>query len=708
MSSSSLRARHPLLSLLLAPALACPVWAQTATVTSGPVVVTATRIEQNSFDLPVSIDSVSREQIQDGQLGVNLSESLARIPGIVAQNRQNYAQDLQISSRGFGARSAFGVRGIRLYSDGIPATMPDGQGQVSHFDLGSAAKIEIMRGPFSSLYGNSAGGVISIFTEDGQPDGELQGGITFGSFATEKTSVKLSADTGNFNYVVSASDFKTRGYRYQSVSKRRTFNSKLRWKLGNDTNVTLVANAVDSPLMEDPLGLTRSQVQSNPQQAGTDAAKFNTRKKTDQEQLGAILAMRLSPSDDLTFGTYVGRRKSVQFQSTAIATQTANDNHAGGVVDLGRQYWGVDARWTHRGSLAGRPLTTSAGINYDSLGEERRGYENFVGTTVGVLGGIRRNEKNTIFNFDQYIQSQWDASERLQISAGLRNSVIKLSSQDKYIVNTAYPGTNGDDSGSTSYSAVTGSLGATYRLLDTLNLYASWGKGFETPTLNEVAYQSTDGSRPGLNFALRPARSRTTEIGAKALIANDVSANIAVFRTDTSDEIATQSSANGRTVYQNAGRTRRNGLEIASEAKLPLDLTLTISHTWLQAIYQDSTGGIIAGRYLPAIPKTVWFAELGWKHVATGLNASVDVRHTGKVFVNDANSDAASSYGVVNLRFGFEQKAAGWSLKEFLRVDNVGNKRYVGSVIVNQASSQFFEPAPGRNFLFGVSANNQF
>src|SRR3984885_10674962 len=173
------------------------------------VVVTATRIAENSRDLPVSVDRIDAQTIRDGQLQVNLSESLLTVPGVSAQSRQNYAQDLQISVRGFGARSSFGVRGIRLYADGIPGTMPDGQGQFSQFDLGSAAHIEVMRGPFSALYGNSSGGVVAVFTRDGVPGSEVEGSIEEGSFATQRYGVIADGADGNVNYLIDVSHFQT-------------------------------------------------------------------------------------------------------------------------------------------------------------------------------------------------------------------------------------------------------------------------------------------------------------------------------------------------------------------------------------------------------------------------------------------------------------------------------------------------------------------
>src|ERR1700732_1326163 len=216
-----------LFSCLVAAPIAAPIAAlgESAGELSS-VVVTATRMPTDSRDLPVSIDRIDAQTIRSGKLQVNLSESLVTGPGGSAQSRQNYAQDFQLSVRGFGARSSFGVRGVRLYSDGIPGTMPDGQGQFSQFDLGSAQRIEVLRGPFSALYGNSSGGVIAIFTEDAQPGFSLDGRAEYGTFNTQRYAMKTTGDSGFVNYVVDASHFQTDGYRVHSDAERNLFNAK--------------------------------------------------------------------------------------------------------------------------------------------------------------------------------------------------------------------------------------------------------------------------------------------------------------------------------------------------------------------------------------------------------------------------------------------------------------------------------------------------
>src|SRR5450631_3552237 len=379
-------------------------WAE-ASLELAPVVVTATRVAQSSADLPASIDRIDQQTIQSGQLQVNLSESLMTVPGVSAQNRQNYAQDLQLSVRGFGARSSFGVRGVRLYSDGIPGTMPDGQGQFSQFDLGSADHIEVLRGPFSALYGNSSGGVIAIFTQEGKPVFEADGTAEYGTFNTQRYALKGSGDAGAVNYVVDAAHFQTDGYRDHSDAERNNFNSKVRFNLDDVSKLTFVVNAIETPFVQDPLGLTRAQLAADPSQAGTNALLYNTRKSLSQEQVGATYERELAPTDILSAEVYTGHRDTTQFQAIPMSTESA-PTHPGGVIDLGRTYFGIDLHVTDQRSIAGTPLKLTAGLSYDDLEEARRGFLNFIGDTLGVEGQLRRHETNNVYDLDEYLQAQ--------------------------------------------------------------------------------------------------------------------------------------------------------------------------------------------------------------------------------------------------------------------------------------------------------------
>lgn len=664
------------------------------------VSVSATRVERDNMDLPVAIDSVGQRAIREGNPQVNLSESLNRVPGIAVQNRQNYAQDLQISSRGFGARSTFGVRGVRLIADGIPATMPDGQGQAATFNLPSAQRIEVMRGPFSSLYGNAAGGVVQIFTADAPKEPTYSASALYGSFNTWKLGMQYGGQHGPLNALVDVSRFVTDGYRDHSSTRRDSGNAKLRYDLDNGARVTLVVNALDQPETRDPLGLTAAQVAQNPRQAVANAYAFNTRKSISQAQGGLTWELPLSGNDVLFARIYGGDRQVTQHLAIPLAVQAAATN-SGGVVDLDRGYSGLGLRWSSEGRLAARHFTFSAGVDHDRMAERRRGFIN----NNGVTGALKRNEDDRVSNTDVYAQGEWRATQQLVLFAGMRHSRVQFESSDYFII----PG-NPDDSGAVDYSRTTPVVGATWRFTPALNAYANAGRGFETPTFAELAYRPGGGT--GLNFALRPATSLHREIGLKALTGGQGGGegyvNLALFRIDTADEIVVNSAAGGRTDYRNASGTSRKGIEVGWQQKFSRGFESALAWTLLDATFsQPFTPGagaaVAAGNRLPGVAPNLFHGELVWRNAASGFHAGVELRHSGKVFVNDQNSEAAGAYTIGNLRAGFMQRGRGWRLSEFLRVDNVTDRAYIGSVIVADGNGRFYEPAPGRALMVGVT-----
>jgi iron complex outermembrane receptor protein len=683
------------LSLALLPLSA---GAQTSTQLA-PVVVTATRIDTPPFDVPASIDLIGGDAIRSGRAQVNISESLGPVPGLLARDRQNYAQDVQISVRGFGARASFGIRGVRLYVDGIPATLPDGQGQITNVDLGSADRIEVLRGPFSALYGNSSGGVIQVFTEAGSGPPMLGLGVSGGSDGALRLSAKFSGASGGFGYVASTSRFTTDGYRDHSATERTLGNLKLTLAPDNDSQFTLLANSLSLPKAQDPLGLTRAQFEADPRSVDPAANNFNTRKTVGQLQGGLLYERRINANQSLRALVYSGQRETEQFQAIPTGPQN-NPLHPGGVISLDRNYSGTDLRWTLKGLLGEVPASLVAGLAYDQLAEHRVVYQNFVGITLGVEGARRRDENNEVSNFDQYFQAALKLTPDFSLNAGLRRSRVKFASTDRYVV-----GTNPDDSGSTSFAATLPVVGVMFALSPEWHLYATAGRGFETPTLNEVAYRP--GGAAGLNFALQAARSNSIEAGVKARMAGLGEFTAAVFETRTSSEIVTQSNTGGRATFQNAGATHRTGLELGGSASLGGDLRAQLAATWLNAGYSEGFGAIPAGNKIPGIAARSVFAGLTWAP-AQGLRAGVEARHLSKVYVNDTNTDAASGYMIASAHIGYTLRLGAWELGSFARVDNLSNRQHIGSVIVNEGNSRFFEPAPGRTWTAGVSGEYRF
>jgi iron complex outermembrane receptor protein len=703
-------------------ALATPTSAQEGMAGGGlgEVVVSATREPQARREVAASIDVVNASTLREMGPQVNLSEALQKVPGLAVLNRQNYAQDLQLSSRGFGARSAFGVRGVRLYADGIPLTMPDGQGQTALFDLGSAERIEVLRGPASSLYGNAAGGVVQVFTEEGPPQPEFTAGLALGRDGLQRQSVKLAGQQGDLNYVLSASHFETDGWRQHSGAQRDQFNGKLVWALQGGARLSLVASYLNMPEVQDPLGLPLAQWRANPQQADAAALDFNTRKAIENQQVGVVYEQPVrSGHDTLRFMVYEGNRQVRQYQAITTGAQTPA-RHPGGVIDFSRDYQGLDARYTWRHTLAGGPLQVSGGINIDSLMEARRGYQNFTGSgasqLLGVLGPLRRDEANTALNHDLYAQAQWAPTPQWDVGLGLRRSHVLFTSSDQYIV----PG-NGDDSGRMDFAATTPTASVMFKPLQALHVYATAGRSFETPTLNEVAYRSNLGTATGWNTALKASRAKHWELGAKTLPWPGLSLDAAVFHIDTLDEIAVDVNAGGRATYRNVGRTERRGLEVSSQWKVAREWTAQTALTFTQARYLDAfassavqgssttNSNVAAGNALPGVPRRQLYAELAWRPAGTGWHTALEVRHMGRIWANDVNIEQAGASSIYALRAAWRTVLPeGWRLSTLARVDNLTDRMAVGSVIVNEGNKRYYEGAPGRSLLLGASVTKVF
>jgi iron complex outermembrane receptor protein len=665
------------------------------------VVVTATRAPQPSLQVPASVDRIESEEIREARPQVNLSESLGRVPGIVVQNRQNYAQDLQISSRGFGARATFGVRGIRLLADGIPATMPDGQGQAATFSLSSAERIEVLRGPFSALYGNASGGVIAIETRDGPEVPSLEPSLSAGSYDTWRAGLLFGGQWGPLNGIGDVSRFHTNGYREHSAAVRDHLNAKLRYAASPDTSFTLVANSLRQPDTQDPLGLTREQVEEDPRQVDQVALDFNTRKTVNQDQVGGRLEQRLGGAGRLEATLYGGERFVEQFLSIPIGTQSG-PRHSGGVVNLDRSYGGGALRYfTDIGALK-----LSAGLEHDLMQERRRGFIN----NFGVAGELKRDEDNEVTSSDVFVQAEWRLAERWSLHGGLRHSRVHFTSEDHFIV-----GINGDDSGERTFKETTPVAGVLYRLSPRVSLYGNLGRGFETPTFVELAYRPLS-SGSGLNFDLDASRSRHAEVGAKAILASAVRLNAALFDIVTEDEIVVETSSGGRATFRNAGHTDRRGAELALETVAEGPWQARLAWSYIEATFRegfDTVAGapavpvfVPAGSRLPGVPRSQLYGELRYR--GAGYYALLEGLARSRVAVNDRNSEFADAFAVFNLAGGLVQEGGGWRITEYVRIDNLADRDYVGSVIVNDANGRFYEPSPRRNMTVGIQASLQF
>ncbi|HHQ1840838.1 TPA: TonB-dependent receptor family protein [Acinetobacter baumannii] len=668
--------------------------------------VEATRTDTGYLQTPASVFRIEAPQV-DSSSQVNLTEVVKGIPSLQIRNRENYAQDLQLSMRGFGARSTFGVRGIRLYVDGIPATMPDGQGQTSNIDLSSLDHVEVLTGPFSSLYGNSSGGTILTSTKEGQGKDSIELSYSGGSHDKSRAGLVLQGGAKGANepsYIISSSYFDTDGYREHSGAEKVLNNAKLSWNLDDGSKINWVTNYVKIHA-DDPQGLTHDQWNANPKQQVPFLKQFNVRKDIEQTQTGMTWSKPINDKNELYAMAYLGNRQVTQYQSIPKSTQDASINHAGGVIDFERNYYGADFRWTGKELL---PNTTlSVGVAFDAMDEDRKGFENFNlvngQPSYGVKGNLRRDEDNTLWNIDPYLQASWQFLPTWRLDTGVRYSNVHYKSEDNYL-------SNGDDSGKTDYDKVLPSVALSWQILPELMAYVSYAKGFETPTFTEMAYRP-DG-QSGFNFDLTASTSDTYETGLKSK--NQLGDfTLAVFQTKTKDDIVSAGNSNGRSTFRNADKTLREGVEFAWNKKLWRDLTATASYSYLDATFDadipalGNIAQISSGNAIPGIAKNQAYASLAWQP-SHGLYGGVDVQYMDKVYVNDTNSDAAPSYSVTSANVGYAWVMGDWKVNSFARVDNLFDKKYAGSVIVNDGNSRYFEPADGRNWSAGLRVIKQF
>ena len=689
--TSSPRAATQRFGLQAAAALCIVYPAFTAAQTLEDVVVSASRTEQRSFDAPAAIQSIDRETIEVSGPQVNLSEALIRVPGVTILNRQNYAQDLQLSIRGFGARTAFGIRGVRLIVDGIPASMPDGQGQASTISLTSTERIEVLRGPLAQLYGNASGGVIQAFTRAAPDTPEVSIHGYTGSNDTTRSVFQSAGRVGQYGLVADYGEFQTDGYRQNSQTVRRHFNGKLDWESGR-TKFHVVANIFDMPLAQDPGGLGATW-STDPTAAATNFIRDRVRKTVQQNQLGAVLQHRSDGGFSTLARVYGGQREV--FQSQSILGQSR-------WIGVDRDYWGLGLQFSQQFNLRSTPVKVSYGADYDVADEYRSGGNAALGEIVDFT---RRQQDYLYYNGDFFAQAELFLTDATTLIGGARRSNVTLDVTDRI---------NAGSSGKTKYSATNPVLGIAHSLSDRLNVYANTGRGFESPSIAETSYS---GLVPAATFnaALRAATSRHYELGLKYRPTKASIFDMALYRIDTDNEIVTLVSVGGNTSYINSAKTRREGLEIYYATLLSQRVRLQAAGNYISAAYSDAfqsgADTINDGRKIPGIPQHFVFAELAWNSIGfadqsrsrnrpKGLTLSAEMVSSGKLYANDLNTRVADGYDIANLRAAYAWPIGRGRLLADLRVNNIFDKKYVGSVIV--ASATPYEPAPDRNWMAGL------
>ena len=660
------------------------------------VSVTGRQLPLSAF--PGAVDIISGDALRDGQRRVHLSESIGRVPGITVRDRGNLAQDLQVQSRGFGARSTFGIRGIRLVADGVPLSAADGQGQAAGFALDTLDRIEVLRGPLALQYGNAAGGAIVGHTDLGDDQG-----VALDAWGDDQHAQRVagrwegSTPDAGWRWRLAGSHHHTDGVRAHSAAERTHVVANAEWRPDASHRLRLSANSLAQPWTDDPLGLTRSQWEADPHGGAPAASLFDTRKRIANHQVGLRWEREPTTARAWWLVGYGVTRDVEQFLAIPPGAQ-ASPTSSGGVVAVDRREGGLEAghRWSSgRGSVA-------AGIELTRLAEIRRGYENFVGATLGVRGRLRRDENNRITVQSVFVLGEWALDPRWHALAGVRHVRSEFDSRDHYLA----PG-NADDSGRVRYAENAASLGIARRGARG-EVFASVGRGFETPTVTELSYRP-DGEG-GLNLALRPAHSESIEVGARWRFAG-LRLGLTAYRIEGRDEVVAASSTGGRATFANAGATRREGAELGIDGGWGDQWRYTVAANWLRARFSEAfayrvfsdgatqTRQVAAGNRMPGIPQADLFAEIARRAFDGRVEMAMEARSADRVYVDDRNSDAASGHAVVALRLAWRSRHGNWNA--FARIDNLFDRDHVGAVIVNEGSGRYFEPGAGRALTLG-------
>lgn len=665
---------RPYQSALLCVALSLPLTVAAETQRLEPLTVTAPRLERPWLDTPAALGVVEREDLEQARQGLQLDESLVRIPGVTAQNRYNFAQDLRVSMRGFGARSAFGIRGVKLLVDGIPETTTDGQSQVDAIDLTALERIEVIRGPSSVLHGNATGGVLDITTRSGPPETFLQPRLEAGSFGYRRIGVQAGGQAEALTWHVSGWDFAMDGYRDHSVAEKRLLHSRLDWDLAAGHRLTALATFLDAPRTDDPGALTAAEVAADRRAANPNAIAYNAGQSVTQERLGLVYRGDLSEGESLqarVFHTWRDFDNRLPFEN-------------GGMVGYDRTFYGAGVQYTRANRLGDLPGRVTLGLDLERQQDDRRRHDNL----LGVRGDLVLEQRETAEAAGVFLQQEIDLTERLQSTLGLRRDWVRFAVDDRFL-------SDGDDSGSRTFQETSHSLGLSYAWHPQHRIYGTYGTAFETPTFTEYA-NPTGG---GFNPAIAPQQARNLELGMKGF-AGTVQYDLAVFRVDVRDELVPYEL--DRIYYENAGRTRRQGLEAGLSWFASTEWTFTGAWTWSDFTFREfeDDGVDLAGRELPAIPRQQLFLEAAWR---PGRDYYIlDMLALDRQYADNANTERVSDTAIFNARAGRVFRQDGWDVETFIAVNNLFDQDYIANIRPNAAFGRYYEPAPGRNFFVGL------
>jgi iron complex outermembrane receptor protein len=666
------------------------------TVAFEPVVVTVTRAEEEALRAPAAISVVGEEDIQLGQRTLTLDESLARVPGVLAQNRNNFSIGERLAIRGFGARAAFGIRGVRLILDGIPQTLADGQSVSSNIDLSSAGRIEVLRGPSSSLYGNAAGGVVDIRTEAPPPEPTLSSRFTGGAFDLQKYEVAFAGRSALVGYVVNVNRTDYEGFRDHSRFESSLVNARVTVAPDERSEWAFIVNYNDTPTAESPGSLTKAQADSAPDQARQ--VNVDTRSGEEHQQL----------QGGVSYSRAIGENQGFFARAYALTRDVLNPLPFA-FIDLERFAGGGGLQYTNEGSLFGRGNRVVVGADLDLQSDDRKNFDNDAGSP-GAETLLDQDEQVTSLGF--YVQNETEVASNLELTLGVRYDRVHFEVDDRLLDDGS------DDSGSRTLDqgavdllglGVSPLVGLRWSPTPRVNLYGNVATSFQTPTTTELANRPTGAG--GFNPDLEPQRATSYELGVKGLLGERVTYDVAGYLIDIRDELIPFEVPDQpqRQFFRNAGSSQHNGVEASLRARLNDVFSAGLAYTYAHYFFDEfrTASDTLDGNRIPGVPDHRAFAQLGYLD-GRGLFADVEAEYNDAYFVDDANTTKNDSYVVVGVRGGWTGDLGSWEVRPFVGVNNVFDEEYSGSVVVNAVGSRFFEPSPGRNAFAGLGLAYRF
>jgi iron complex outermembrane recepter protein len=665
------------------------------------IIVTATLLSRTLDKVPAAVSVVTEDDIQLARQQLALDEALSRVPGLFMQNRYNFAQDLRLSVRGFGARGQFGIRGVKVLVDGIPETLPDGLGSVDSIDLGATSQIEVIRGPSSALYGNASGGVISLTSEGGRdvPYAELR--VAAGGYDFAKSQLKFGGEAERLNYLVSVSDQELTGYRAQSTYENKLLTGRFDVDLGGDRSLLTVVSFTDQPVSDDPGGLTAAVAPVNPRSAAPLNVAFDAGEALEQQRIGFVYTTPAGERGTITARNYYAWRDFGNLLPTLSQ----------GIVDLEREFVGGGVSYSYDGFWLDRPNRFIVGVDFDDQDDERLRYDN----VNGVQGQLSFDQNEHVKSHGVFVQNELSVSERVQLSFGVRYDEVEFEVTDRWFANTTPTNPSGDDSGSKKFTDTSPMVGLVVELTDNVNFYTTYSSAFETPTTTEFALPGGGG---GFNQALVPQTASNFEVGLRGAIGEAQRYEVAVFTIDVEDELIGSeiTTSPGRFSFDNAGETNRDGVELSWIANPTDRIQTTVSYTYSDFTFSqfvdnitiaDPDGVDRSGNVIPGTPENLLFAEFSYR-APRGWFVAADAIYVDEQFGDSANLVVIPDYTLANLRMGYEIELDSLVLSPFIGVNNISDETYTANARINAAANRYFEPGPGRTGYGGITVNWKF